>query len=950
MKRTVSTILASCIALTALWGSALTASAESSNAVAEESTVSGIANSYAEYLSGQTASAATQTISLPAADAVLSNGGELLAEFEGKTNIIQLPEEGAAQWTFEVTESAMYQICLNYYPLTGRLTDIEWALELDGKTPFREADQIRVSRSWKLNGEMERDNNGNDIRPEQTEAPQWMTEYMKNNSGYVTSNYQLYLSKGKHTLKMTMSKDTLALAQITLGTPDKLPTYEETLKKGTEIADYTYRVEAENFFRTSTSGIYAGNDRGNPAISPSDPAKVRMNVIGMDNWTRVGQWVIWEVDIPEDGYYHIYLKYRQNSVRGFSTARRLYIDDKVPFQEVNQITFPYTSGQTWVNQAISDQEGNPYLFYMEKGKRQLKLEVVSSDCGELLSELGQIVTSLNDLYRQIIMVTGTSPDILRDYYLDQEIPTLIPTLEQEEKNVKALLEKFRGMVLNGDDSQVAFLKEVEAQLRSLREKPETIQTRLDQFRSSISSLSDLILSLQSQPLELDYLTVTGQNVPNDKVNADFFETVAYRFQAFIASFFEDYNAIGNIYGDESGKEPLEVWINGTSGRDQLTVIKQMIDNDFVPEYDMPVNVNLVGDANTLVQAILAKSGPDCAMIVPSATPINLAMRGALVDLTTMEGFEETRDWFYESAFVPYIFEDGIYAMPESQLFWMMFYRTDIMNELKVEAPDTWEDFYAAANIIMKSNLKIGIPENLQIFETFLMQNGAELYAEDCRSTRLSEQSAVNAFTEWTDIYVNYGFDTEFDALSRFRTGEMVIVLQPYTFYNSLAVGAPEISGLWEMAPLPAREVKGEMSRISSSAGNGSIILKGSDRIEDSWTFIKWWCSADAQAEFGTTIEAVMGPSARYNPANIKAFDKIGWSAKESAQIMKQWEDVSAFYNVPGNYYMTRCLTNAFRKVTIYFENPRETLAKYDKQINAEIIRKRKELKLDQDKD
>ncbi len=53
-----------------------------------------------------------------------------------------------------------------------------------------------------------------------------------------------------------------------------------------------------------------------------------------------------------------------------------------------------------------------------------------------------------------------------------------------------------------------------------------------------------------------------------------------------------------------------------------------------------------------------------------------------------------------------------------------------------------------------------------------------------------------------ELYSSYGLDREFCFYSRFRTGEMVLSIQPYNTYNQLASAAPEIRGLWKMAPVP----------------------------------------------------------------------------------------------------------------------------------------------------
>jgi ABC-type glycerol-3-phosphate transport system substrate-binding protein len=915
-------------------------------------------NNYVSYVAGNLEKKQAQTvIELPSALAQLTDGAKGSYAVGNETNVLELPENGAAEWSIQSNEDALFNLRFEYYPLTGRLNDIEIKLEIDGKVPFEEAQSINLSRIFKPANAILKDNNNNDIRPKQVEAPEWLSEYIYDKNGYVNSLFAFYLSKGEHKVKITLMRDTIALKALFFETDKTIKTYSEVKSEYPNlpvIEDYYFKRQAEDLFRTSHAMIYATDDQGTPAIQPSSPSKIRLNTIGLINWDKGGQWASWKFEVKEDGLYHINLKYRQSTVRGFSTTRKVYIDNEVTFKELEKVDFAYTSGQNWVNKTLADDKGDPYLFYLKKGTHTLKLEVTTGELGPILYEVKDIVYKLNELYRQIIMVTGTSPDPLNDYYLDEVIPEFIPTLKAQSANIKRLMKKLNALSTDKSGTQANFMLEIANQLDSFVKKPETIQVRIIQFQNNISSLADLNLTLKNQPLELDYFTVTGSKNKQEDPNSGFFEVLSYRFTAFIASFYEDYNAVGNTYStDKDTKPPINVWVSANdlatsgyaSGRDQMTVIKRLIDDEFVKQKEINVNLRLVDSSSTLTQAILAKQGPDVALVVPSQTPINLAMRDTLVDISKLNGFDTIKDSFYTSAFIPYEFNGGVYGMPETQVFWMTFYRKDILGGLGVNPPETWSDFYKVANVIMKNHMEIGVPENLQLFETFLMQNGANMYNEKQTATALQTQEAINAFTEWTNIYSDYSFPLYFDPFSRFRTGEMPIVLMPYTFYNQLAVGAPEIADMWGMLPLPAREINGKMSRISSSAGTCSIILKSAKDKESCFDFIKWWVSADIQAQFGIEIESVLGPAARYNTANIEAFRRLPWSSTEQKLILEQWKDVSAIYNVPGNYYVSRCLTNAFRRVVMYYDNPRETLLKYNMQINSEITRKRLELGL-----
>ena len=131
-----------------------------------------------------------------------------------------------------------------------------------------------------------------------------------------------------------------------------------------------------------------------------------------------------------------------------------------------------------------------------------------------------------------------------------------------------------------------------------------------------------------------------------------------------------------MYADD---ESIEVWI--LTGRDQSTVLKTMIDDTFTPETNIKVNVKLV-EAGTLLNAVIAGTGPDVVLSVAQGEPVNYALRNAVEDITQFEDYEEILQPYHSSAYRAYCFEDGIYALPETQVYNVMFYRTAILAELE----------------------------------------------------------------------------------------------------------------------------------------------------------------------------------------------------------------------------------------------------------------------------
>lgn len=98
----------------------------------------------------------------------------------------------------------------------------------------------------------------------------------------------------------------------------------------------------------------------------------------------------------------------------------------------------------------------------------------------------------------------------------------------------------------------------------------------------------------------------------------------------------------------------------------------------------------------------------------------------------------------------------------------------------------------------------GVPvlEVNRAYAMLLYQMGGSFYLNNGAKSGLDTETGLAAFKNWTNFYTSYKLPLIFDFPMRFRTGEMPVGIQDYTFYNYLSVSAPEIKGLWEFIPVP----------------------------------------------------------------------------------------------------------------------------------------------------
>lgn len=75
---------------------------------------------------------------------------------------------------------------------------------------------------------------------------------------------------------------------------------------------------------------------------PNDPVLLKLNVLSGTAFKTPGQTVSYSFSVPEDGYYKIGMRAKQSHSEGVAVSRRLTVDGKLLFSEMEGMTFPYS--------------------------------------------------------------------------------------------------------------------------------------------------------------------------------------------------------------------------------------------------------------------------------------------------------------------------------------------------------------------------------------------------------------------------------------------------------------------------------------------------------------------------------------------------------------------------------------------------------------------------------
>lgn len=878
---------------------------------------------------------------------------------DGENDVMQWAnQEGSVSWTVNIPETGVYNIKMIYEALESNTNDVEFSLLIDGESPYATASRITLSKRWINESEIKQDSRQNDIRPGQISTPCWQETPLEDIDGLFNEPLEFYMEAGEHTITFESEKAEFAVKSFIFYQYEAPAAYTAPSDSDlTQAQGQKITLEGETAAYKSSRTLYPTADKSSYLTSSangSSPTKTRYNTIGSGSWTQSTQTVTWEFNVDKAGYYKIGIRGRQDQMRGMYSNRRLYVNGEVPCLEANQIKFYYDTD--WSITTPKSENGDDLYFYLQAGTNTISLEAVPGEIGEIMGNLDELVYNINSYYRQIRQITGPDPDEYNNYMIDTAIPSIVPDFKEYAKTLrdkKAEIEKLSGS--GGTEAET--LEKMAIVLDKCIKKPDLIPEMMSQIKDNITSVSSFVNQYREQPLEVDMIEVATSDQDFTSCDKSFFGSLGFGFKGFIGSFFEDYNALSDE--DESA---MECWV--MLGRDNAEALQQLISSEYNPTAKTKINLKLVQGG--IVEATFAGKGPDLALFMGGDFPIQLAARGVLTDLTTFSDFDEVKTRFADDATVLYQYNGGTYGLPCDQTFPMLFYRSDILSEDGIDPAtdlNTWDGLLNCLPTLQRNYLEVGlilpvmtstggttqvsaITEPGNTFAMLLLQQGLNYYNEEQTKTTFDTQEAVNAFDTWTKFYTTYSFQQTYDAFTRFRTGDMPVVIQNYTFYNQLSVAAPEIKGCWGFQPVPGTvQEDGTINHAANSNGSGAIIFTKAADQEGAWDFIKWFTSTDAQVKYGNNIESILGTMGRYATANEEALQQLSWTTSEVNLLLDQLNSQVEIPIIPASYGVTRNVMNAFRAVVNDYDNARDTLFWYNKDINDEITRKLEDLGL-----
>lgn len=863
------------------------------------------------------------------------------------------------RFSVDVEITGLYLIYFNYQSTTTSHMPISLSVMLNDEddSPFHEATQIILNSLWREEDiETLQDRYGNDVSIRQELASYFYETPLRDAERIYPDGLYFKLDAGLNTIHIQKNDGQFILKGINISSRpiyDTYQTYISQFDPSLLSSQMIKRVEAEEAYYKNSSSIVRGIDR-DPLTLPFSMNKLKLNVLGTDSYQKPGDAVTYQVDIDEPGLYHLTFRVKQNQNHR-THYRTLYINGQIPFEEARHLIFSFN--RNWQNVTLKTFDQEPLLVYLNPGDL-ITLEVDSTLFGPIYERLKLMMREISALGLDVTKLTRNNTDRGIDWDIIQYFPDIYETLDkwiEQLTEINLVLQDLYGFSRQAQTIQD--LKAAIAKIRQIRGNINELPRRLTVLSTGSSSALQLIANQLDaviyQPMVLDAFYIHSQDEDLPSPTPTFFRSFYVSMSRFFLSFFDP------SYREKANPNELEVWVNRS--RQYVDIIQQITDQLFTPETGVKVKVSLINDDGKLLLANSANQQPDVAMGISSWIPNEYGMRGMLYDIRQADDYLDTISVYNPEQLIPMIYDNKLFGLPETQNFYVLYYRRDILvNQLGLEIPNTWDDVLNLLPILRRYGMSFYIPLSsnnaFKSFDTtapFIYQFGGKIYADNGFSGGIDDENSIQALTFMTDLYREYSTPYQVPSFfNSFRYGQVPIGIGDFGMYLQLTNAAADIRGLWDIALVPGvphievnpltLEEETIIRRYMPGAQQSSVIFEKSQKKEEAWQFLSWWMSTETQVYFAETLINTLGTRYIWNTANIEAFESIRLDERHKSVILEQWAHLKEVQKIPGSYIIEREISNTWNSVVYNDANLRSTVSDAMIKINKEISRKMRE--------
>lgn len=889
------------------------------------------------------------------------------------STMTELNYNDKAEYTVKVDKEGLYYLNLDYISIGESLSDYTVKLAVNGKQQYSEMNTIALPIIWAdedtktyVGSDKKKsfplDSYGDEIAPSQNRVQEWTNTYLYNNTYVSSSPLSFYLKKGVNKITIeNVSSGGLAVGKLQVEAgKDNTKSYKEYASEHSNAelvkdSDDALQVDAVYYTKKNSSDAVYGSETKS-SLTRFNIDKEKLNTL---QWNAAGIEVTYTINVKKAGNYNLTFHY-DNGKKEFDSFETIKIDGEVPFSELYNYAFaPVSSG--YANETLSDKDGNAYSIYLTEGKHTISIKQENQPVMEAYRYALLLQQHITDFELEITKITGSDVDTERNWKMTKYIPEIPEYLKAYKTVIQHIRYILQDYSPNGNSSAVlTYLDGAEQFIKDMQKYPDEIALHTADLtganNSILVSLSNFTTEVTANEFTLDRIYVTADKGQIEKPNPSAGSSMWTSIRTLVNTFTSDKYATGASQDSKT----LTIWVNRAITH--VDLLQKMVDTEFVPYYkektgkDIKVKVSTMPDVAKLTLAIAAKETPDVALGLMSYVPFDLSSRGALYDLTKFDDFWTVARRFPTGSFVSYVYNEGMYAIPETTDFNAIVYRTDIFNNLGLKVPSTWNELIDILPTLQRygmnfyHNIALGTTGYKWFYQTspMILQNGGELYTQDENglvTTGIDSKKSVKGLSLLGNLFTKYSLETSVQTFFnsfRYSTDPIGIIgMEDYTLINN---GAKELQGKWAIAPyLGTEQEDGSIDRTFVANGTGGAIFKTSNKKDESWEFLKWWTSKKVQTEYTYTLRSSYGKTFFWLSANKAALQNNPMDEADKKVITEQLDYVTDVTRTPGQYLLERTISNIW--TTMVFDGTAGQVAvdEAKNDVNKEIVRKMQEL-------
>lgn len=865
--------------------------------------------------------------------------------YEYVNDVLAVKAGDTVTLNIDVPVSGRYVMSFDYLSYDESILPVEMGMKIDGGYPFYEARSMKFETTWVSDG-VDVDRYGNEIVSLPDKLIRWEHKEVMDASYRYSDPLPVELTAGVHKLELNIQEGTLLLGNISLEAPGDVAEYAGSTKaEGNALIT----IEAEDFYQRNDSSIHAIGEYGS-SLSPLSATTTVLNIIDEDSFNEAGQTVSYQFHVDNAGYYYIGMNYRQSEKNDFPVFVDWKIDGEIPNSAFK--SYQVEAANKFRTVTLTDDNDDKLSVYLEPGDHTISLTISADNLRYALEAVDEIMSGISDLSLEVTKVTGTNKDKYRDLKLTRYIPDVQDRLLGWVDELYSLAEQAQPYVNAKSPDKVAafsYLLIAANQLKSLAEKPNELVYRVDELSTSVNSINTQIANfvdlINDNDLSIDriYIYQDGARLPKGQ---NIFQSIGTSLKRF------GYSFMGQSYSASNTDEShIQVWVNRP--RTYVEIMQKMIDEKFTPETGIEVDLSIMTDAQKLILSNASGDTPDIATGINYSIPFDLAIRGSLVDLSKFDNYKEVFGRYSEGLLVPSVVGEGLYSLPETMNFYVMFYRTDILSKLGLSVPNTMDELIAMLPDLQMRGLNVYYPtaamlvmRNFHGTTPIIYQMDGALYGDTALDILVDSEATVEGFTELTELFTLYDLPVDVpNFYQHFRNGDLPIGIADFNSYNLILNAAPEIANSWSIALVPGIEDEetGEVKRYMSGGAESTVMFSSDDeREQKAWQFMEWWSRADIQAEFGQRLQILYGDEYIWPTANLEAFERLPYPTSDKDIILTQAQYILETPRLLGSYMMERELSNAFNDVVVNGDTVRSRIDEVAKTVLRETERKLEE--------